>query len=718
MRKLAIFSAAFALAAAVYVYELAGSWVLWLAAGSLVLSVFGRLYGLCRVSIFCIGITAALFWCSGYEQMFLKNAFLCNETEQTVRIEISQAPYLTARGASAYGRLGRYEVILYGDETLLSANAGDAVTCRAFLKVEKDNLQRRSDGVILRVYGKTAMQIEPGVPSVPQRLRMWMQEKIDTLYSGQTAGLVKALLTGDRFDLSYETKNALSVAGLSHAVAVSGMHVSILITMVAMLCGYQPRLMAIFGIPVTVLFALMTGASPSVCRAAVMQIMLLLAPLVRRERDSATTLGAAALVLLVQNPWCIASISFQLSFAAVAGLMLFSSPMHKRILSLKEKPGKILSVIASGVSATLSAALPTLPLTIYYFGLVSIVAPLTNLLVLWAVTGVFTLGMSSCFLGEMVSWAAALLSRYILAAADIVAALPFSAAYPYNAPLVVWSVVFYFFLAAVLLFRRFPVRWGACLLTAGFLACTLVPYVRFVSRNWGLHVLDVGQGQCLVLQIGDYTALIDCGGSSPDAAGENAARFLGSVGVSHVDALILTHYDLDHAGGAAQFLARVAVDTVYLPSVGADCEIAEKIEGAAKKVEYISSLTEILLPNGYITLLPPVSTENSNNAGVCVLARAEEYDILITGDIDQNAEWLLLSRWELPDVDLLIAGHHGAKTSTSEALLQQVRPEIVAISVDGENSYGHPHDETLQRLENFGAAVYRTDLAGDLYFHP
>lgn len=720
MRKLAIFGAAFALAAAMYVYELVDAWAIWLAAGALLLSVIGRAAGLRRVGIFCLGAAVCLLWCSCYEQLFLKDAHALDETEIQAQVQIAEAPYETDYGVAAHCTLDGYEAILYADETLSSAQPGDTVSCTAWVLVETDNLYYRSDGTVLCLYAQSETQISKGEPSIPQRLRMWLQDRIDALYCAETAGLVKALLTGERAGLSYEISNALSVAGLSHAVAVSGMHISILITMVAMLCGYQPRLMALFGIPAAVLFALMTGASASVCRAAVMQILLLLAPVVRRERDDATTLAAAALLLLMQNPWCIASVSFQLSFAAVAGLMVFSAPLQERILAVRKRPGKVLRFLASGISATLSASLMTLPLTIFYFGLVSIAAPIVNLLVLWAVTGVFVLGLCACCLGPLgaaAAWVVELLSSYIIGTARVVSWMPAAAAYPQNMLLMVWAVAFYFFLAAILLFKRFPARWGLCILTAAFIACVWIPHAKFVSYPWRLTALDVGQGQCLVLQIEDYTAIIDCGGSDPQDAGEKAARYLHSAGVSHADALILTHYDEDHAGGAVQFLSRVRTDTVYLPGAEDDNETAAAIKALAQTQD-VTGLVQIVLPTGQLTLYPPVSRENNNNRGLCVLMTAKEYDILITGDMDAYAEMRLMSRWELPDVELLVAGHHGAKSSTSQVLLDKLRPETAVISVGEDNRYGHPHEETLTRLEQMGVQIYRTDLMGDLYFHP
>ena len=716
MRKLAIFSAAFALAAALYVYLLSDVRVLWFAGAGILLSVLARIFKLQRASIACIGLSIGLLWCSCYSLLFLKDILPLDKETCTVTVRVSELPYETDYGVAAVCTMENHQVVLYGGEELLQAAPGDSITGPVRIEVRQDNLYFRSHGTIASLYAEDVLSMKDGTPNFPERIRLWLQGRIDSLYGGETAGLVKALLTGDRSGLSFKTQNDLSVAGLSHAVAVSGMHVSILLTMAAMLCGYQPRLMALLGIPIVILFAFVTGLSPSVCRAAVMQIMLLCAPLARREQDSVTSLGAAAFLLLVQNPWCIASVSFQLSFAAVAGLMCVSGVIQKRLLSLVKKPGRVWRFLVSGLSATLSATLFTLPLTIFYFGIVSIVAPLTNLMALWAVTGVFTLGLSSCLIGGPVTWIASILSRYILGLCDLAASFPYAAATAHNIPLMVWAVAAYGLIAVILLVRRFPVWWTMCAITAGFLCCVIASHVRFTAPAWKMTMLDVGQGQCIILRMGDYTAVVDCGGSNPEKAGEAAARFLHSAGMTHADALILTHFDDDHAGGAAQFLSRIKTDMVYLPD-GLDPDgIAPTIEAQTDEVCRISTQVRICAPGGELTIYPPISKENTNNSGLCVLATAEEYDILITGDLNEPAERILLRQWQLPEVDLLVAGHHGAKTSTSQTLLDAVRPEAVAISVGEGNFYGHPHEELLERLENMDIQIYRTDLMGDLTF--
>ena len=732
MRKLAVFSAAFALAAAVYVYLFRDARALWLAGACLVLSALGRWRGLRRLSVGCLGVAVGILWCFAYQNA-VRAVDAYHGAELTVTIRLDDVPVETRYGSRVLGQVfldgHDFDTALYGDEEMLELGLqpGDYVTCQATIKTsglsieDGESLYLRANGIALCLYAQSELTVTKGHPEPPARIRLWLQDRIHSLYQGEAAGLVRALLTGDRSELDFTLQNELSVAGLSHAVAVSGMHVSMLLTMVAFCCGRNPRLLAVIGIPVVAFFALMTGASPSVCRAAVMQILLLCAPLARRENDGFTTLSAAALLLLLENPWSVANVSFQLSFAAVAGLLLLSGPVQKSILRMKRNPGRLLRFVAPAVSATLAATIATLPLTICYFGLISLAAPLTNLLALWAVTGIFTLGLVSCMLGPLgpvLAGIVTLLAKWVLGLCGWIASWPFAAAYPQNIPLMVWAGLAYV-LALVLLLcrRRPPLSWSLCALTAAFLLCILTGHWQFRKEEHRFTVLDVGQGQCLLLRSGDFTALIDCGGSYPEDAGEQAARLLHSAGITRIDALILTHYDADHSGGALHFLNRVQVGSLFLPEMEDKSGVREALEASDLACVPVADVVKIAFSGGEITLYPPVLKENDNNGGVCVLARVAEYDILITGDLDQFGEMRLMSRYTLPDVDLLMAGHHGSREATSQILLDTVKPETVVISV-GENSYGHPAPETLQRIETVGASLLRTDELGSIVIIP
>ena len=718
MRKLAVFAAAFAAAVAFYVYIWQSVRVLFLAGGLLLLSAAAGFLKLRRLCIICLGLSAALIWCRAYDQLLLSPLRQMDGTQQVMTVMLQEKTGGKNYAAVTLPNLSRNcKAILYG--TLPDAVPGDFLTGLVEIEIIEEESYLQSRELVIKLYAQEDLRLQQKTVPKPLAVRFWMQERIAHLYDGETAGLLRALLTGDQSGLSDSLRSKLSVAGLSHAVAVSGMHVAMLMTMVAFCCGKNPRLTALIGIPMAVFFALMTGASPSSCRAAVMQIFLLAAPLLRRERDSLTSLGSAALVLLLQNPWVISSLSFQLSFAAVAGLLMLATPIQNRLLSLWKKPGKAVRFAASSVAACLGATAFTLPLTVYYFGLISLSAVAVNLLTLWAVTGMFVLGLVSCVL-PLASVPAGLLADFVLNVCSRTAAFPYAAAYPQNLPLMLWAVCAYGVIYWLLLGRKRNVYIPLGVLTAAFLGCILWGRWNLSGQPPVYRILDVGQGQCTLLETQSFTAVIDCGSGDPAAAADQLIQTLHSGGKTKIDVLLLTHYDEDHAGGAMQLLDRVKTAVVMIPDVPDESGMRKSIETAAElagsRLLAVSTLTEVTFTGGKLTVYPPISRENNNNMGISVLATAAEYDILVTGDLDRFSEMKLLAAYALPQVELLVAGHHGAKTSTSQTLLDMVRPAAVAVSVGADNPYGHPAEETLERIGASGAQIYRTDEQGTLVF--
>lgn len=729
MRKLAVFSAAFAVAAAVYVYLFREVRALWVAGAFLVLSPLCLKLGLRRFCAIFLGFSAGLIWCFGYQQIHLRPAERLCGMEQILTVTLQEDPVETSYGfrtavmLAAEGK--RYEAVLYAGDPAFSADAGDHVS--GLMRIEPagldisdgESLYHRSLGVTLLLFPEGTLLAEKAEPAWYMQVRQWLHGRIGALYSDNCAGLLQALLIGDRSGLSYGAQNDLSVAGLSHAIAVSGMHVSILLAMVSFCLGGNPRLTALIGYPLVVAFVIITGASPSACRAAVMQGMLLTAPLLRRENDPITTLGAAALVLLLQNPWAVASVSFQLSFAAMLGLITVGSPMRRRLIVGRPGRSRISGYLIAGMTASVGTTLMTLPLTVYYFGIVSLIAIPMNLLVLWAITWIFVLGTLSCLLGSvgfLLAFPVRALCQYVLFTADFAAKIPFAAAYVQNIPLMLLALLLHVVLCLILLGVVKKKLVLAVCFTGGFILCIWWGNWNFCRGEMTFRVLDVGQGQTTLFRSGDFTAMIDCGSSDVDAA-RLAAHTLYSGGQSHVDALILTHYDEDHAGGVLDLIELVRVDLLVLPDIPDQSGTRQAIADAADcEILYVSELTELAFESGGITVYPPVIRANDDNGGICVLASAAEYDILITGDLDQYMEMRMLSRWDIPQAELLVAGHHGAQSSTSQILLDRICPQIVAISVGAGNPYGHPAPETLQRIETAGAQIYRTDLHGTLVF--
>ena len=283
--------------------------------------------------------------------------------------------------------------------------------------------------------------------------------------------------------------------------------------------------------------------------------------------------------------------------------------------------------------------------------------------------------------------------------------------------MVVWLIGVYVMLAIFLFEKK---KKPKLLIASVLLTLFLSQFFAWAEpRQDALRVtvLDVGQGQSVLLQSEGKTFLVDCGGDYAEDAADIAAETLLSQGVSRLDGLIVTHFDKDHVGGVEYLLKRICTDKLILPDVddeeGIGAALSHITDG---EVQYVKEDLLYAFGEAQITVIAPFSRESSNENSICVLFQRENCDILITGDRAELGETILLQKHELPELELLIAGHHGSAYSTGEKLLSATTPETVIISVGEGNRYGHPSEKLLSRLEKYGCKVYRTDQSGTIIF--
>jgi competence protein ComEC len=245
----------------------------------------------------------------------------------------------------------------------------------------------------------------------------------------------------------------------------------------------------------------------------------------------------------------------------------------------------------------------------------------------------------------------------------------------------------------------------------------MLSWLRPLTANSQVTVLDVGQGQSILLQSHGKTFLVDCGGDDREDAADQAAETLLSMGIYRLDGVILTHYDSDHAGGIPYLLSRISADSVFLPAATQQEESNQTVLDAAEDAAVLVDRDiQLAWEECSITIFAPLSSSDDNESGLSVLFRGENCDILITGDMGISGENKLLLEKDIPQLTALVVGHHGSSYSTGEGLLVKTRPQYSFISAGQDNPYGHPSKQVLDRLEKYDCFVYRTDQDGTIVF--
>ena len=654
-------------------------------------------------------------------------------------------PQATERGARVTVELEGYHrarAVLYGEAELLAARPGDTVTGTAQWQsaahFDSDDVTHfNARGVYALLYGREDVRLSAGdgdaLRWLPQRAGKAFREKVAAIWDDpRVSGFLTAELTGDKSAMDDGDYLAMQETGLAHLFAVSGLHCAFLVTLLALLISRRQRLLCAVTIPLLLFYMVMVGMSPSVVRACIMQIFLLIAPLFRRGSDPLTSLAAALLVILLCNPFAAASVSLQLSFSATLGMVLLSPRLYKLLAGWykgKCRPLRAaLCFVAANLSATLSAVVFTAPLTAWYFRIFVLVAPLSSLLAVpaagWSFMAAFVtvlLGFVWLPLASLLGWISWALVRYILWIANGMMSWRYHAVYFTNPYLIYWLLFLY---AAFIGCAATPDGKRKYLLASALSVLTLTAAIWVNRQDYQYGVLtaltlDVGQGESVILTSGGETALVDCGSSnSYKDPGGLAADTLHSMGVRELSAVVVTHYHADHTNGLYEVLRRIPVQTIYLPDIEDEYGVRERLVSLAEEkgaqVTYVTKETADTLGDTILTIYPPVQSGGDlNELGLTALASAGDFDLLITGDMSGSTEKKLVETYALPDIEVLVVSHHGSRYSSNIRFLKAVTPEAAVISV-GDNNYGHPSEETLQRLLAVGADIWRTDQQGTI----
>lgn len=529
----------------------------------------------------------------------------------------------------------------------------------------------------------------------PKKFAHTLQEVFAQHGTDRQPAFWSALTTGDRSGLTTKDTDHLRRAGLSHVIALSGLHVGFLISMVMFLFG--KKLGTILGIPTLAVFYLMVGWSPSVMRACIMYGMIILAFWVRKQNNSLNALFAALLVILVLLPDSLASVSLQLSFAASFGIICFSNRVQKLFRLSKKTPRilkKLYHIFLGSIVCTICSSALTVPFLLYHFGYISVFSIFSNLLALWAISILFPLlviggiiGIKFAGISGVILTAAGYLTDYIYWVSDTIANIPYGVLYCESSMDFIISIV----LSGVTVLLLWLAGKRLLLLSIPVLVVGLIGISLWrgaaAANDLKISILPEGSGQAIIISCGEHAALVDCSGSGYHDVVQDIEQYLDWHGIDSLDLMILTSVDLTHARNACELLETVPVKQVILPEVNREENevypvLMETLKNRNLSYEKMAPERETSVGDASLGLSILGSVERK----LMVRITSEDQDILIVHALTQK---MLLDDTENSPLScdtLVVAGSFVEDSTKMKELLNRIQPEQLIL----ENGWTSP----------------------------
>ena len=631
-----------------------------------------------------------------------------------------------------------------------------------------DYLHRTGVVATIRPRTLTITGAAGGPAAALERLRRGAGDALAAAIPEPEAGLAAGIVIGLRDRVDRDLAAAFTTVGASHVVAISGWNIAIVAATVAALAGRLGRrrrsLILAVAIIVYVLFA---GASPSVVRAAAMAGVVLLARESGRAGRAAAALGWAAAILLFVDPDLVLDAGFQLSTLATAGILAWADRLDRWLRSLAG--GRLPGWLAESLGISLAAQAATLPVVLATFGRLAIISPAINLLIVPLVAPAMAaallalLGGAIAVLGGpgIVATLLGLPAWGLLTAMCTIAragaALPIASATLAPPWTTIAAIAVVIVPGSIVLVRRHGHRRGAGRAapspppptkpaSSGHSAAARPPASRVAilglvvavggltlasaHRTDGatrITVLDVGQGDAILVESGRGARMLIDGGPDPDRLLIELDRRLPPWD-RRLDVVVLTHPHEDHVAGLPILLERYRVGRVYEtgmrgpgPGYGA---FARDLRGPSAppdltlrtgaRIALDDIRLQVLWPDpGRVPREPPDGGRGINDVSIVLLGEVAGRRFLLTGDVEDDVDPLLAQRG-LPPIDILKVAHHGSATASTPAFLDAVQPKVAIVSAGADNPYGHPARSTIERLRATGARVLRTDTDGSV----
>ncbi|KAA9026372.1 DNA internalization-related competence protein ComEC/Rec2 [Niallia endozanthoxylica] len=650
----------------------------------------------------------------------------------------------------------RYRIRSAKEKQILQKKLSPGIVCRVKGKLEEPSSSTNENAFDYKKYlqqnhiywilkpeqlDMDTCRPKPSFLTILRKIRADGIHYLQAYFPKETVPLAAALLFGTSDLLSSDTMDDYRNLGLVHLLAISGLHIAIIVAIVNFLLlrmgitREKSFVMLIVCLPV---YCILTGASPSVNRSVLMTMLLLIG---KRwgKNGKLTPLDAISLTFLLYlfvSPLAIFNIGFQLSFLVTFALLISSFYILKR----NEHPISLL-LVTSFLSMIITA-----PLLLYFFFEFSIISLLVNLLYIPLFNVILLPYVLFGFLfhllfGSIVNPLLKPLDLLIIFTNQVtekISMLPWNTVIlgrP-SLPLVFlycWGIFLFFVLweKGVSGVRKLLLFLLPCTLCIGQWAVT-----NFSSQG-EVTFLDVGQGDSIYIRLpyGKGHYLIDTGGTISfekkpwqqvndgyEVGEDTVVPFLKSKGVTTIDKLILTHGDADHVGGAKAVMRELKVREIVLPDIknrsSLEAELIQLGQQKQTAIRYVHEGESWQVDENRFYILSPKenSTLTSNNASIVLYTVLGKTSWLFTGDLEKEGELVLMQKYPQLSADVLKVGHHGSHSSTTELFLEQIAPKMAVISAGKNNSFGHPHPEVIERLERKKINILRTDITGAITF--
>jgi competence protein ComEC len=589
------------------------------------------------------------------------------------------------------------------------------------------------------------------------RWREGIKHFLDTNTSPPGRGLLKALLIGERGEIPSEVRDAFIAAGAVHILAISGLHLGIIVTLIffaikgilrlseRILLRYDIRkIAALATFPPLLAYILITGFPISTIRAGIMASCFLAAVLINRHRNTLNTLAFAAFIILLASPTSLWDPSFQLSFASVLGIIILTPSLyrflfpHDPLTLLTPRRGeKFKKAIALSFIASFAAIVATSPIVAFHFHRVSTMGLVSNAIIIPIVgLGVLPLGLLSLPLisilpsgGALLVQAAATLSQGGIRAMELIASLPFAACY-LPGPTMLEMILIYAFIGSLLWLKRQPIKKLALALILVLALLDLSYWGLWGYAMKGLRVtfLDVGQGDCALVEFPHgKRMLIDGGGLYGDFdVGENVvAPFLWKRRILKVDYLALSHPEPDHYKGLTFIARHFGPREFWHNGMKSKAATYEELLNVIRD----KGITMVKVEDGFVRSIKGAWVEAlhpaegwmfggerkkgwANNNSLVLRIAFGDHSLLFTGDIEGEAESRLLRDDKQLGTHVLKVPHHGSKTSSTYYFVKKVSPQYAIFSLGYKNIYHFPSMRVVGRYEELSSQILRTDLDG------